>query len=619
MARADHHSLTNLPLGRKLAATAALLAGPFLFFGAWLISVELTSGGHSSSLLYHWGDRLLALRNAHSHLFWPLFAAHATSLVLVGGVSVRLLRRVALSRGARNALVILLVLLGATDLASWLLLPLWSPAHTLLGGDIIVLGLLLTFLSLRPLWDMWIFRRWSGTGGPPVRVVIVGGGFAGLYTAMHLDKRLGYHKDLQITLIDKRNYFLFPPLLPSVAAGTIETRQVTYPFRRIFEAANVCFKKEQVDRIDLATKTIHARVDVDDDPVTGEPQVIWCETPYDILVLAPGSDTNTFNTPGAREHAFFMRELGDAIAVRNQVIDCFERAARETDAARRRELLSFVIVGAGPTGVELAAEVRDLIDHILLGRYAEVDVGEVSVVIIQSGDQILPGWHAKVVASADRRLRERKIDVRIGRRVVKVTPFCVDLDDGSKLTSRTTVWCAGVKPSPLLAACSLPLHKSGRVELEPDLRVKGKDDVFVLGDAAFLMHGGSPLPPLGQVAFQQGQHAAANIEALLRKQPTTPFKYFNYGALVAVGDKFAAVDLMGVRLSGFFAWWIWRTLYLGKLVGFGNKVRVVLDWTLDLLIERSISQIAAERQDFTNTSLQGAAPLAPRPRPQQPS
>lgn len=619
MARIDHHSLTNLPFARKLAATAVLLAGPFLFFGAWLVSVELTSGGHSGSLLYHWGDRLLVLRGTRPELFWPLFAAHAASLVLVGGLSVALLRRVALNRAARNLLIGLLVLLGTIDLASWLLLPYWGFAHTLLGGDIILLALLLTAISLRPLWDMWIYKRWRGNGGKPVRVVVVGGGFAGLYTALHLDKRLGYHRDLEITVIDRRNYFLFPPLLPSVAAGSIETRQVTYPFRRIFEAANVRFKKELVDRIDVDDKVVHARVDVDDDPVTGAPKVIWCETPYDILVLAPGSDTNTFNTPGAREHAFFMRELGDAIAVRNHIIDCFERAARESDPERRRELLTFVIVGAGPTGVELAAEVRDLVDHILIGRYAEVDLAEVSVIIIQSCDQVLLGWHPSIVARAGARLRERNIDVRLGRRVVAVTPFCVTLDDGTKLNARTCVWCAGVKPSPLLAACGLPLHKSGRVELELDLRVKGRDDVFALGDAAFLLHDGKPLPPLGQVAFQQGQHAARNIERLLFKQPTEPFKYFNFGALVSVGDKFAAVELLGLRLSGFFAWWIWRTLYLGKLVGFGNKLRVVLDWTLDLIIERSISQIAAERQDFTNTTFQDSAPLAARPRPQSPS
>lgn len=610
MAFVDRHSLTNLPLARKLAVTIALVLGLGLFFAAWFVSVQLTAWSTSTSILLNWGGRLETLHRVHPPIFWTLFAAHAVSVALVGGVAGVLLRRVAIARGARTFLLLLLGLLGVVDLACWLLLTHWGGAHSLLGGVVVALAALLLFLVLRPMKDLWIFRRWDGTGGPPVRVVIVGGGFAGLYAALHLDRRLGYHRDLRITVIDRRNYFLFPPLLPSVAAGSIETRQVTYPFRRIFEAANVHFKKELVDRIDLDRKVIHARVDVDDDPVTGEPSVIWCETPYDILVLAPGSDTNTFNTPGAREHAFFMRELGDAIAVRNHIIDCFERAAREADGERRREQLTFAIVGAGPTGVELAAEVRDLIDHILVSRYPEVDTAEIKVVVVQSAPQILPGWHASIVERAGQRLRARNIDLRFGRRVVKVTPFCVELDGGEKLATRTTVWCAGVKPSPLLQACGLPLHKSGRAELEPDLRVKGKDDVFVLGDAGFLLHDGAPLPPLGQVAFQQGQHAAGNIERLLFKRPTTPFKYFNFGALVSVGDRFAAIELLGIRMSGFFAWWIWRTLYLAKLVGFGNKVRVVLDWTLDLIIERSISQIAAERQDFTNTKFKDAAPVA---------
>lgn len=612
----DRHSLTNLPTGRKLLLTAALLTGLGLFVAAWFVEVQVLEWDVSARTILPWGRHLLALRAARPDLFWGLFAAHAASLLLIVGVAGVLLRRVAIPRGARKALLGALLALGVVDLTCWALLPYWGAARVVLALAVGLEALLLLFAALRPLQEMWIYRRWAGTGGAPLRVVIVGGGFAGLYAAMHLDRALGYHRDLSITVVDRRNYFLFPPLLPSVAAGAIETRQVTYPFRRIFEATNVVFKKEVVDRIDLERKVIHARVDVDDDPVTGEPQVIWCETPYDVLVLAPGSDTNTFNTPGARENAFFMRELGDAIAVRNHIIDCFERAARETDRERRREQLTFVIVGAGPTGVELSAEVRDLIDHILMSRYPEVEASEVGVIVIQSVDQVLPGWHPAIVQKADQHLRKLQVDLRLGRRVVRVTGFAVELDDGTKIPTRTTVWCAGVKPAPLLAACGLPLHRSGRVEIDPDLRVKGREDIFVLGDAAYLEHEGKPLPPLGQVAFQQGQHAAENIDRMLRKQPTRPFKYFNYGALVSVGEHFAAVELMGVRLSGFFAWWIWRTLYLAKLVGFGNKVRVVLDWTLDLMIERSISQIAAERQDFTGGKIEENVPLAARPRPQ---
>ncbi len=613
MAFVDSHSLTNLSLVRKLLASLALIFGLGLFVAEWFLEVQLLAWDTGAGSLLAWGDRLLQLQQHHPGFFWALFIAHIASLALVIGVTGVLLQRVSIARGARKAFLGLVISVGLFDLLCWLLLPHWESARTLLGLGIAIEAVLLIFGVLRPLSEMWIFRRWRGTGGPPAHVVIVGGGFAGLYTAMHLDATLGYHRDLKITVIDRRNYFLFPPLLPSVAAGAIETRQVTYPFRRIFEATNVHFKKEQVDRIDTDKKLIHARVDVDDDPVTGEPQVIYCDTPYDYLVLAPGSDTQTFNTPGALDHAFFMRELGDAIAVRNHVIDCFERAARESDQERRREQLTFVIVGAGPTGVELASEVRDLIDHVLMSRYPEVEPGEVRVIVIQSGDQILPGWHTSIVSAASDRLRKLRVDLRLGRKVIKVTGFSVELDGNEKICTRTTVWCAGVKPSALLTKCGLTLHKSGRAELAADLRVKGKDDVFVLGDAAFLLDHDKPLPPLGQVAGPQGQHAAANIARLLAKQDTKPFRYFNYGSLVSVGEHFAAVELMGIRLSGFLAWWIWRTLYLMKLVGFANKVRVMLDWTLDLMMERSIAQIAADRQDFTGKKFEDGAALAPRP------
>ena len=592
MHRSDRHSLVNFSLTRKLLASATLLLGLALFFAALFIGVLVTHWDASLSLMLHWGDSLTALRSHNPALFWSLFAGHAASLILIVLVANPLFSRAAMPRGARKALLGAVLLLGLIDLLCWVLLPYWGLAHSLLGVCAGINGLLILYVTLRPLAELWVFRRWAGNRGQPVRVVIVGGGFAGLYAALHLDHLLGYHRDLELTVIDRRNYFLFPPLLPSVATGAIETRQVTYPFRRVFEATNVRFMKEHVERIDLAARVIHARVDIDDDPVTGAPTVIHSETPYDYLILAPGSDSNTFNTPGAKEHAFFMRELGDAIAVRNQVIDCFERAARDVDPQRRRELLCFVVVGGGPTGVELAAEIRDLVDNVLMGRYPEVARDEVEVALVQSAPQVLPGWHDSIVAAASKRLTHNGVRLLLGRKVIGVTPFCVTLDGDQRLDSRTCVWCAGVRASPLLAACDgLTLHRSGRVEIEADLRVKGRPDLFVLGDASLSMHAGKPLPPLGQVAFQHGKHAASNIALLLAGRQPRPFRYFNYGALVSVGDHFAAVELLGVRLSGTLAWFIWRTLYLMKLVGFGNRVRVVLDWTLDLLVERSISQI----------------------------
>lgn len=597
MSTRDNYRLRNLSLGAKLLATGGFGLGLFLFFSAHLLGVLITSWDYSADTLLGWGHRLLEIRERAPLWFWAFFAAHAASLLLLVFLAVRLFRLTALPRGARYALAATLRVIGAADLLCWLLLPFSGAATGVLGAVMLAESALLVLVVGWPIRDMWWYRRWK-SGGRKKRVVVVGGGFAGLYAALGLDRALGHHADLEILVIDKKNYFLFPPLLPSVATGAIETRQVTYPFRRIFEATNIRFHKQLVERIDPEARRIYSRVDVDPGGSPEMPKVRIAETGYDYLVLAPGSETQTFNTPGLVEHAFFMRELGDGVAVRNQIIDCFERAAREPDPARQRELLSFVIVGAGPTGVELASEVRDLIEHVLLRRYPEIDRALPRVSVIQSGKQILPGWHDSIVKSATRQLEAHGIELVFEDRVVRVEPFSVTLQSGRTLPARTCVWCAGVKPAALLQSCALPKDKSGRIQVGPDLRVSGHPEVFVLGDAAHCLHGGKPLPPLGQVAFQQGSATAANLVRLLEGRLTRPFKYFNFGALVSVGERFAAIELLGVRLSGFVAWLIWRTLYLAKLVGFSNKLRVLLDWTLDLLVERSISQISATRQDL---------------------
>ena len=598
MRRRDAYALVNLSFGRKLLSSLGLLAGAALFAGGVALSVLLTNWNLTARGFLAWGSMLMKVRTYDSPWFHGLFLAHLASLGLVGSVSFHLFRKVALPRRVRAFVTALLLILAALDILCWLLLPVLAVARTLLGPVVLLLGIGFAYLVGRPLRDMWMYERWKAPEQrEPVRVVIVGGGFAGLYTAMELDRRLGHHQSLEIIVLDRRNYFLFPPLLPSVATGAIETRQITYPFRRIFEATNVVFRKETVESIDLGAKVVHSRANVDE-------QSAACHRAlrYDALVLSPGSDTQTFRTPGVAEHAFFMRELGDAVSVRNHIIDCFELAAQETSAERRAALLRFVVVGGGPTGVELMAEIRDLIEHVLFVRYPEVNPEDVNLVLVQSAPQLLPGWHPQVVERATEQLRSLEVRVLTGRKVQSVSEFSVTLDGGESLSTRTTVWCAGVKPAGLLAAVELPKHPSGRIPVGEDLRVAGHPDVFVLGDAALAEHEGTPLPPLGQVAFQQGTHTGTNLARLLRGAPLKPFRYFNYGALVSVGEHFAAVDLLGVRMSGALAWFIWRSLYLTKLVGFGNKVRVVLDWALDLLVERSFSQISASRQDLQSAS-----------------
>jgi len=609
MRRTNAYLLRNLGLSTKLAVSLGLLCGLILFVSGWLISVVAVNWGLNWTTLVDLGIRVGMLP---SDLRWLLFAGHVISLGLLLPLSLMLVRRMPLPRVTRRALFALATALAVLDVSAWLLLPHWALARAALGGIVLGLTSLLGFLVGAPLRALWCSRRWREPERP-VRVVVVGGGFAGLDAAVGLDRVLGWSDKLQLTLIDRKNYFLFPPLLPSVAVGAIETRQVTYPFRRILEATNIRFKKETVERIDLERNVIVSKVDVAADSEGGALRVRHDETPFDYLVLAPGSTTQTFDTPGC-EHAFFMRELGDAIALRNHIIDCFETAARESEHELLEEMLRFVVIGAGPTGVEVASEVRDLIDKVLLPRYPEIEPAWIDVVLVDTGVRVLPGWNSAVAESVERQLSHLGVSVLHRARVEEVGTDWVKLKGGITLATRTACWCAGVAAAPLLARTGLPLDRAGRVAVGADCRVPGHPNVFVLGDAAtFPGKDGRPLPPLGQVAFQQGAQTAKNLVRLLRGEATRPFQYFDFGQLVSVGHQFAAVRLLGVRLSGFIAWFVWRTLYLGKLVGFGNKIRVVLDWTLDLFVERSGSQIHATREKLEASAVHRDHGLSPVP------
>src|SRR6478752_2737478 len=431
MSRSNIYVLRNLGTATKLAISLGLVLGFALFLSGWFVSVAAINWDLSWMGLVNLGVRVGMLT---ADLRWVLFAAHCASLALLLPLSLTLVRRMPLPRLTRRALFAVTTALGVADLAAWLLLPTFHVAQSALGALVLLLTPLLGYLVGAPLNAMWKTRRWNEPR-QPVRVVIVGGGFAGLDTALGLDAALGWSNQLELTVIDRKNYFLFPPLLPSVSVGAIETRQVTYPFRRIFEATNIRFKKETVERIDLARGVVHSRVDVDADAGGGALRVRHDETPFDYLVLAPGSTTQTFDTPGT-EHAFFMRELGDAIALRNHIIDCFETAARESNRELAQEMLRFVVIGAEPTGVEVTSEVRDLIDRVLLPRYPEVDASLVDVVLIDSGERVLNGWHAAVADSAEARLAKLAVRVRHGARVSEIGTDWVRLKDGSQLDTR---------------------------------------------------------------------------------------------------------------------------------------------------------------------------------------
>lgn len=580
--------LPNLPLVTKLVYTTTLLFGLGAFLGSWAEIIQAVYGaGSDGSAL---GIVLGMLAWERDFEFRRLIFLHLAGIIAIVVPSLWLFRMTAIRRRVRMLIVGSVAIAVLLDLAGWLYAPQCSSSNLFVGYIAILAGAALVALAMTCLSQMWIYIRWQSPFGRPARVVVVGGGFAGLYAARGLHRRLGYSPDLELTVIDKNNFFLFPPLLPSAATGSIETLQVSYPFRRIFETTNIRFRKLEVSSIDPQRKAIVAKPTGDDsaDPI---------ELQYDYLVLAPGSAVQTFKTKGADEHAFFLRELEDAVRLRNHVIERFERAAVVQSPERQREELRFVVVGAGPTGIEIATELYDLIHHILLARYPEIDHDAPQITLVQSGTQVLPGWEDSIVQATGRQLAHLKMDVRLGERVVEVSPAAVTLASGTILAARTVVWCAGVRPSPLIERSGLTTHRSGRVEINEDLRSGEYPEIFVLGDVAYLTDSatGGALPPLGQVAVQQGMHAGKNLAHLLRGKAAEPFKYFNYGSLVSIGEHKAAIQVMGIKLSGFFAWIIWRSLYLTKIVGVSNKIRVMVDWTLDLLIERSFTQIGPDR------------------------
>lgn len=590
----DNYSLKNASLKFKTATTLWLFLGFALIAWIWFISLSIVDWYHYELTgPNRFGTGLVDLFWSKFPLFVTLMGLQLLAYAVLWFVSKRLMQRSALRRRVKKAISILSSLLVFLNLTAWLTLPFFQWPQRWVGTLGAFSTMILVLMPLPALWQMWFYKRWKNAGKETKRVVIVGGGFAGLYTALGLDKSLGYHSNLEVIVIDQKNFFLFPPLLPSAAVGTIESPQVTYPFRRIFETTNIFFKKGTVVNVDPKVKEVHLRVHLQDDSTLGPGELIEQRIPYDYLVLAPGSTTQTFNTKGVETHALFVRELEDAIKIRNRIIDCFERAACSTSESVQRELLRFAVVGGGPTGIETATEIKDLIHEVLLKRYPEIHSSWPEVSIIQSGPQILPGWPDDVVKRTTDQLKRLGVGLILNTRVIEVKPNEVLLKEGNSVQARTCLWCAGVQPSPLVAVCGLPLDKSGRVAIADDLRVPGYPEIFVLGDAAHLVDARTqkPLPPLGQVAFQQGAHTAKNLVRLLNQKPAKPFRYFNFGALVSVGEHYAAVNLLGVKISGFVGWIIWRTLYLSKIIGINNRIRILVDWTLDLLIERSITQV----------------------------
>jgi NADH dehydrogenase len=415
------------------------------------------------------------------------------------------------------------------------------------------------------------------------RIVIAGGGFAGLYAALELEKLFKRDDRVSITLLNDENFFLFTPMLPETAAGSIGTRHIVSPLRKLLHRTR--FAEVGIEHIDLASQLVSAR-----HSLTGAAR----EFAYDRLVLALGGVTNYFNIPGAAEHSIPFKTLGDAIYVRNHTIDRLEEAAVEPEHAN--ELLTFAIVGGGLTGVEVSGALNDFVREAAK-YYPEIKREQIRMMLIEAGPRLMPEMKEDLAGFAERVLNDRGVEVRTRTAVTKVEEGVFELSTGERIATGTLIWSAGVAPNPLIAEIDVPKERD-RVRVNDYLEVEAAPNVWAVGDTAYILDNetGKPHPPTAQHAVREGKRVGRNIAATLGIGARLPFRYRTMGQLAIVGERTGVADLMGYQFSGFTAWFLWRTYYLMRAPLLEKRLRVMMDWTLDLFFKRDIVQLAVSRE-----------------------
>jgi NADH dehydrogenase len=402
-----------------------------------------------------------------------------------------------------------------------------------------------------------------------LHVVVIGGGFGGLYAARELDDA-----NLKVTLVDRRNHHLFQPLLYQVATAALNPSDIAFPIRTVVrKQQNVSVILAEVTGIDVPGK----RVLLADG-----------ELAYDYLILAAGATHSYFGHDDWARRAPGLKSIEDALEIRRKILYAYEAAERETDPVLRREWLTFVVVGAGPTGVELAGALGEISRHALGRDFRTIDPTQARILLVEGQDCVLPTFDARLQPKAVRQLERLGAEVMLGVRVTGIDDRGVTLMPAhaptggvaaeQRVGARTVLWAAGVAASPLARSLGVPLDRVGRVQVMPELTLPGHDEVFVVGDLAALEMDGKPVPGVAPAAMQGGRHAAANILRRIRGDAYVPFRYVDKGTLATIGRAAAVGEIGPFRLSGFLAWATWAFIHLLYLVGFRNRVLVFLEW-----------------------------------------
>ncbi len=412
------------------------------------------------------------------------------------------------------------------------------------------------------------------------QVVIVGAGFGGLWAA-----RAFKETAVDVLLIDRNNYHTFLPLLYQVAAAEIDPSQIGYPVRSIFrEYDNVDFMMSEVTRVDPVRKLVH----------TNERDI-----PYDYLILATGSISAFFGIPGAAEHTFTMKSVEGGIALRNQILRLFEEASHETDLQIRQKKLTFVVIGGGPSGVEYAGALSELIRGPLSKDYHDLHTDEVRVILVEGMPNLLGAFPDSLGDYTRERLENMQVDVRLGALVSSVTAASVTLNDGTEIATETAVWTAGVGGEGIGKRSGLDVVANGTIKVEPSLQLPGFEDIYAIGDlAAFEGEDGRFLPMVAPVAMQQGELAAKNINKQINGEDILGFEYVDKGSMAVIGRNAAVAQLGKYAFTGYFAWLIWLIVHLVQLIGFRNRLFVLLNWAWTyLFFENMVRIIISDKAD----------------------